>query len=160
MFTLRLVSTGFRWVQTGLRREGTWVFQRVAADINQGRLARSVTSQLLTISSNIMHSFPFSPPQFELFLVLKSYFSKAHLRTNIRRNELVMKSIIRPCLPIKELCEKKMDFVRGLEEKRNAWLKSHLSSFACGHLCFVLREICVPCNDSAADLGPRAVFSL
>lgn len=72
MFTLRLVSTGFRWVQTGLRREGMWVFQRVAADINQGRLASSVASELLTVLSNMVNSFPFSPPQFELFLVVKS----------------------------------------------------------------------------------------
>lgn len=65
MFTLRLVSRIFSWVHTGLRREGIRVFQR--ADVSQGRLARSVTSKLLTILSNIMNSFLSSPPQFELF---------------------------------------------------------------------------------------------
>lgn len=66
MFTLRLVSGIFCWVRTGLRREGIWVFQRVAADISQGRLARSATSKLLTILNKIPLLLPLlsSPPHY------------------------------------------------------------------------------------------------
>lgn len=56
MFTLRLVSTVFYWVQMGLRREETWVFQRVAAAVNQRRSARSVISEVFTILSKTVNS--------------------------------------------------------------------------------------------------------
>lgn len=72
-----------------------------------------------------------------------------------------MKSTIKPCLHIKELWEKKIDFVQELEEKRNAWPKI-IPLLIClwSFVPYFEREICFPCNDSLTNVGPWAVLSL